>query len=111
MPKIVVCEKAEELRNISSDSIVIIPQSCLISLFTQAKSEYLQDILDTLKKLSFGSTYSHWFDIPAIEIENHQITEGLRAINKNIKVFNKKIIPLDLLQPFLKAGVIPVLIV
>jgi len=111
MLRIVVCEKAEELKNISSDSVVIIPHESLISLFTQAKTESLHEIVEDLRKISFGTSYSNWFAIKASDIEDHQITKGLRAINGKIKVFNEKIINVDLLQSFIAAGLIPVLII
>ena len=111
MPKIVVCEKSEDIRNIDSDSIIIIPRSSLVSLFSQEKTARLKDILDALKEVSSKDPLSHWFDIPKNDIENHQITKGLRAINEKIKVFNEKIVTMDLLVSFLRVGVIPVLII
>jgi hypothetical protein len=111
MLRIVVCEKAGELENISSDSVVIIPHKSLISLFTQAKTESLLEIVDALRKISFESSYSNWFAIKASDIEDHQITRGLRAINARVRVFNEKIIDVALLQSLVDVGVIPVLII
>ena len=111
MPKIVICEKAKDIRNIDSDTIIIISRVNLASLFSKKKTERLKDISDAIKKASPKDPISHWFDIPKNDIENHQITKGLKAINKNIKVFNEKIIAVDLLESFLKAGIIPVLII
>jgi hypothetical protein len=111
MPKIVVCEKAEDIRNVDADTIIIISRVNLVSLFSEAKTERLKDILDAIKKEAPKDPIIHWFDIPKNDIENHQITKGLRAINEKIKVFNERIIAVDLLETFLKAGVIPVLII
>jgi hypothetical protein len=110
MPKIVVCEKLEDFKNIASDSIVIIPRSNLISLFTAEKIERLKKVLDALKKQS-SKAERYRFEIPISDIEVHEITKELRKINEHIKIFNEKIIPMDLIEGLLKSNIIPVLIV
>jgi hypothetical protein len=110
MPNIVVCEKPEDLKGMGSDSIVVISRSNLIPFFAPEKIRRLKKILDTLKEHSTEAE-RHWFEIPIIDIEIHEITKRLRTINENIKVFNEKILSLDLIQALLKSGIIPVLII
>lgn len=110
MPKIVICEKAEDISNLSTDSIAIINRDSLTSLLNQEKVGRLKDILDVLKKEPSQNPI-HCFDFSKSEIENHQIIEELRKNNKKVKVFFDKIIPLDLLQALLDADILPVIII
>jgi len=75
MPKIVICEKAEDISNLSTDSIAIIHRDSLTSLLSQEKVGRLKDILDILRNESKKDPINHCFDISKGEIENHQIIE------------------------------------
>jgi hypothetical protein len=110
MPKIVVCEKLEDFKNLDSDSIAIISHNSLGSSFNKEKIDRLKHILNTIVNESDESE-KHWFEVPDSDIELYEITKVLREINKRIKVFNEKIVPLELFDPFLKSGIIPVLII
>ena len=110
MPNLVICEKPGDLKGIGPDSIVIISRRNLISLLTPERTRRLKKIFDSAKEYSTKSK-KNWFQIPISDVEIHEITNGLRRINKNIKILNEKIVPLDLIQALQSSGIVPVIII
>ena len=100
MRKLIVCNNLKDIEKADSNSVLIISHTNLKSLFTQRRIKRLKAILDELQ-----------VNIPIGDIEIHEITKGLRKINKKIKILNEKVVSLDLIKSLQNANIIPVIIV
>lgn len=100
MLNLIVCENLEDIKKADSNSILIISRANLKSLFTQERVKRLKAILDELQ-----------VNIPLRDVEIQEITKGLNKINKNIKVFNEKVVSLDLIKSLQDVNAISVIIV
>lgn len=110
MNNIKICHKIEALKNISPNTIVIFPRNIFIDILSKEEVEKHKRTLESIKEIS-PKEYKEWFNVSISNIEIHEISKIIMKLNRNIKIIEENPVSLDLIESFLKAKIIPVLII
>lgn len=110
MNNIKICYEIEALRNISPNTIVILPRHIFTNILPKEEVEKQKKALASIKEIS-PKEYKEWFNVSISDIEIHEISKIIMRVNRNIKIIEENPVSLDLIESFLKAKIIPVLII
>lgn len=105
-----ILDSLGELKNISSEFLVIIPFSVIKDLISSDKLKRDKAILKKLKELA-DTKIKFWFNLTDNDIIVQYIENELKRINNNIKLLKEREISISLIESFQKSGIIPVICV